>query len=191
MKQSKSNTMAIGAAAQRKAGVRADRSLSSHYHIEARDPQGSLKWTDDFDNLVTNEGLDDSLTQHLKGSNYSAAWYVGLLSATPTFIAGNTMGTHAGWTEVVAYDEAVRQTLTLGAVSGQSVSNTASPAVFTISTNGTDIGGAFVALHSAKAADSGYNTGVLYGGGAFTAGNKSLDDGDTLTVTITMTAAAA
>ena len=98
------------------------------------------------------------------------------------------MGTHAGWTEVVAYDELVRQTLTLGTASAGSISNTAAKAVFTISANGTDIGGAFVSTGSAKATDSGYNTGVLYGAGAFTAGNKSLDDGDTLTVTITLTA---
>ena len=185
------NGMAIGASAKRGAGMRAGRNLSTHYHVVARDPQGSIKWEDQFDNIVVDAGLDDSLAKHLKGSSYTAAWYVGLMSATPSVDHEDTMASHAGWTEVVAYDELVRQDLTLGSVSGKSVDNSGSPAIFTISTNGTDIGGAFVSDGSAKATDSGYNTGILYGGGAFTAGNKSLDDGDTLTVTVTFTAAAA
>jgi len=183
--------MTVSATAQRGAAISAGKGLKTHYVCEARDPQGRLKWVDEFDNIVVTAGLTDSLDKHFKGSSYNAAWYVGLLSATPTVDAGDTMGTHAGWTEVVAYDELVRQTLTLGTASAGSISNTAAKAVFTISTDSTDIGGAFVSTGSAKATDSGYNTGVLYGAGAFTAGNKSLDDGDTLTVTITLTATAA
>lgn len=183
--------MTVSASAQRGAAIGVGKGLHTHYSVEAYDPQGQLKWRDEFDNIVVTAGLNDSLDKHFKGSNYSAAWYVGLLSATPTVNAADTMASHAGWTEVAAYDEAVRQTLTLGSVSGGSVSNAAAKAVFTISTDSTDIGGAFVSNGSAKATDSGYNTGVLYGAGAFTAGNKSLDDGDTLTVTITLTAAAA
>ena len=86
------------------------------------------------------------LTNISRASNYSAAWYVGLTSATPTVVAGNTMATHAGWTEVTAYDEATRPALTLGSVAAGSVDNSASKARFTISTNGTAIGGAFVDL---------------------------------------------
>ncbi|GAG46997.1 unnamed protein product, partial [marine sediment metagenome] len=36
----------------------------------------------------------------------------GLTDGTPTPAAGDTMASHGGWTEVVAYDEGVRQTLT-------------------------------------------------------------------------------
>ncbi len=162
------------------------RMLSTHYHVVARDKFGNVKWADDFDNLVVNVGLDDSLDKHLKGSTYTAAWYVGLTDGTPTADADDTMASHAGWTEVTAYDEAARQALTLGSVSSQSVDNSASPAVFTISTNNTVIGGAFIVSNSTK----GGTTGVLYGIGAFSAGDKTLDDGDTLTVTATLTAAA-
>jgi hypothetical protein len=177
--------MSAGAAAG--AGVRAAKQLENRWHVECHDKDGLLKWVEEFDNLVTTAGLNDSLDKHLKGSNYTAAWYVGLTSATPTVAAGDTMASHAGWTEVAAYDEAVRQTLTLGSVAAGSVDNTASKAVFTISTNGTAVGGAFVASVSTKSD----NTGTLYGGGAFTGGNKTLSDGDTLTVTVTLTAAAA
>ena len=191
MNQDIKTDMTVGATAQRGAAIGAGKGLHTHYCVAAHGPQGNLLWTDEFDNIVVTAGLNDSLDKHFKGSNYTAAWYVGLLSATPTVDPTDTMASHAGWTEVAAYDELVRQTLTLGAVAGGSVSNTAAKAVFTISTNGTDMGGAFISDGSAKATDSGYNTGVLYGAGAFTAGNKSLDDGDTLTVTITLTATAA
>jgi len=166
--------------------IEAAKVLSTHYHVVARDPQGNVKWTDDFDNLVVNAGLDDSLDKHLKGSAYTAAWYMGLADGTPTFAAGDTEASHAGWTEVEAYDEAVRQTLTFGAVSGQSVDNSGSPEVFTISTNDTTIGGAFLSTTDTM----GGSVDTLYGGGAFTAGDKTLDDGDTLTITVTCTAAA-
>jgi len=145
-----------------------------------------LKFQDLGYNLVVDVGLDDILSKYYKGSNYTAIHYCGLVSATPTIIAGNTMAVHAGWTEVVAYDELVRQTVTWGSVSGQSVNNSASKAVFTISTNDTDIGGGFVTTDNVKSATD----GILVGAAAFTAGNKSLDDNDTLSVTVTATSAA-
>ena len=159
---------------------------STHYDIECRDKFGNLKWIDEIDNLVVTAGLNDSLDKHLKGSTYTAAWYVGLTDGTPTVAAGDTMASHAGWTEVVAYDEAVRQALTLGSVAAGSVDNSASKAVFTCSTDATTIGGAFIASVSTKEGA----TGVLYGAGAFTGGDKTIGDGDTLTITVTCTAAA-
>lgn len=161
--------------------------LTSIYHFQCFDKDGNLKWEDTNSNTVVNEGLDDVLDKYLKGSAYTAAFYVGLTDGTPTVAAGDTMSSHAGWAEVTAYDEAVRQTLTLGTVSSQSVDNSASKATFTISTNSTTVGGAFVTTNSTK----GGSTGTLYGAAALSAGDKSLDDGDTLQVTVTLTAASA
>jgi hypothetical protein len=177
----------FGASVQRGAGVKAGKKLENRWHVEAKGPDGVTKWVDEFDNIVVTDGLNDSLTKHLKGSSYTAAWYVGLTDGTPTVDPTDVMNSHAGWVEVEAYDEAVRQTLTLGTASAGSISNTASKAVFTISADSTTVGGAFVTSVSTK----GGTTGVLYGAGAFTAGDKSLDDNDTLTVTVTLTAAAA
>jgi hypothetical protein len=160
--------------------------LSTHYEVECRDRFGNLKWTDTFENLVVTEGLNDALDKHFKASTYTSAWYVGITAGTPTFAAADVMNSHSGWTEVTAYDEANRQTLTLGTISAGSVDNSGSKAVFTISSNGTVIGGAFVTTSNSK----GGTTGILYGGGAFSAGNKTLDDNDTLSVTITLTASA-
>lgn len=147
----------------------------------------AIKWRDAIENIVVNAGLNYALDAALSGGTPITTWYLGLVSATPTIAAGDTMSSHAGWTEVTAYDEAARQTWTDGGVSSQSVSNSGSPASFTISTNGTDVGGAFLASVSTKSG----TTGTLYAAGAFTAGNKSLDDGDTLAVTATFTGAAA
>lgn len=145
------------------------------------------KWADVIDNIVVNAGLNYLLDAGLSGGTQITSWYLSLLSATPTIAAGNTMASHAGWTEVVAYDESTRVAFVDGGVASQTCSNSASPAVFTISTDGTDVGGAFLTSGSAKSGTS----GTLYAAGAFTAGNKSLDDGDTIDVTLTATAAAA
>lgn len=160
--------------------------LGDLFEVECYDKHGNLKWKDTIKNLVVDEGLDDVLDKYLKGSTYTAAHYVGLTDGTPTFAAADDMTTHGGWTEVQLYDEAVRQTAVWGTVSSKSVDNSASKAVFTISTNATTIGGCFLCTNSTK----GGTTGILYGGGAFTAGDKLLDDDDVLNVTVTASAAA-
>jgi len=159
--------------------------ISGTWRFTARDPDGNVKWRDKVPlNIVVNEGLDHLLDVGLSAATQITTWYLGLIDGTPTIAAGDTLGSHAGWAEVTAYDEANRVTWSDGGVSGQSVDNSASPATFTISTNGTTIGGAFLASDNTK----GGTTGTLYAAGAFSAGDKTLDDGDTLDVTATFTA---
>ena len=159
--------------------------LENHYIVECIGPDGKLKWTDEFDNLVTNEGLNDNLDKYLKGSTYTAAFYVGLTDGTPTVNATDTMSSHAGWTEVTDYSESTREALVLGTVASQSVDNSASKASYSINATAT-VGGAFITTVNTK----GGTTGTLYGVGAFSGGDKSVDNGDTLNVTVTCTAAA-
>jgi hypothetical protein len=166
-------------------GLRAIVKFRNTYVFECRDKFGNLKWREEVHNLVTTEGLNDALTQHLKGSNYTAAWFVGLYGGTGTLNAADVMSSHAGWTEVVAYSETYRQTLTLGTASAGSISNTASKAVFTMNGAYTAKGGFVVAEHTKSG-----TTGVLYGEAAFSA-DRSGDTGDTITVTVTLTAASA
>lgn len=160
--------------------------LADHFEVECFDRHGNLKWRDTIDNLVVNIGLDDVLDKYLKGSTYSAAHFVGLTDSTPTPAASDTMASHTGWAEVVAYAEADRQTATWGTVSSQSVDNSASKAVFTINADATVIGGCFICTDPAKSGTS----GTLYGIGAFTAGDKTLDASDVLNVTVTANASA-
>lgn len=157
--------------------------LRNFYKVECFDSKGKLKWVEEVENIIVNEGLDEILDKFYKGSSYTAAHYVGLTDGTPTIAAGDTMSSHAGWAEVVAYSESNRQTLTLGAVSSQSVDNSASKASYSI--NGTaTIGGLFLTTNNTKSG----TTGILIGAVAFTGGDKSVANGDTLNVTVTLTA---
>ncbi len=161
--------------------------VNHHFHIEAFDSAGKLKWTEDFDNLVVNEGLDDYLEQYYNGSAYTAVHFVGLTDGTPTFAAADTMSSHAGWVEVVEYqaDEgspsaSVRPAYVPAAAASQSLSNIASKAVFNI-VSGMTVGGAFLTTASDKSGTS----GTLVGGNVFTLGDRVLANGDTLNVTVT------
>lgn len=161
--------------------------LENVYLFEAFDKDGNLKWVEEVPNTVVNEGLNDLLDKYLKGSSYTAAWYVGLInnSGFSAIAAGDTAASHAGWTELTGYSESVRQTLTLGSVASQSVDNSASKASFSINATVT-INGAFVISNSTKSGTS----GVLYGAASFSS-PRSLVSGDTLNVTVTLTAASA
>lgn len=172
------------AAALAGAGLIAGLSLKSTYEFEAYDKDGNLKWKERVDNIVVNVGLDDVLDKYFKGSTYTASHFVGIKnSGSPA--AGDTMASHAGWTENVTYSQGTRPALTLGSVSGQSVNNSASRATYSI--NGTTtINGAFVTTNSTKSG----TTGILYGVADFSV-SRSLANGDTLYVTITLTAASA
>lgn len=150
------------------------------YYIDCYDKNGNLKWTDKVENLVVDAGINDELDKYFKGSSYTAAFYLGITGASPNFQASDTMASHSGWTEVTAYDETGRPSITWGAVSDKSIDNNSSPAMFTINANNTTIGGAFIVTDSTK----GGTSGVLYGGGAFNEGNKTLGTGDTLMVRI-------
>lgn len=155
---------------------------STHYELECFDSQGNLKWREEFDNLVTTVGLNDSLDKHFKASAYTALWYVGLTSGS-TFAASDTQSSHPGWTEFTGYSNATRPVLTLGSVAAGSVDNSASKAVFTINGSG-NVFGAFITSGSAINGTA----GILYGEGVFSAGTRQVLSGDSLSVTATLTA---
>jgi len=184
MKTEISNNVSFGAEVIKKTSIENTLAVKNIYHFEAFDKDGKLKWEETVENIVTNAGLNDILDKYLKGSAYTAAWYVLLTDGTPTVNAADTLASHAGWTEVTAYT-GDRKALTLGSVASQSVDNSASKASFAINADSTTIGGAGICT-----AETG-TSGVLYSVAAFTAADKSLDNGDTLNVTVTCTAASA
>ena len=160
------------------------------YKIQCHDAQGNLKWEASAPNLVVNEGLQDMNAKYFTGSAYTAAWYLGLYGAgaSNTPAAGDTMSSHAGWTEVTDYSQATRPACTFGTPTTANPSvatNSASPATFSI--NGTTVvGGAFLTSDNTK----GGSTGVLYSAADFSApGDRSVVSGDTLSVTYTLSLA--
>lgn len=166
--------------------------MSSVYEFEAIASDGTPRWRETVKNVVVNEGLDALLDKTFKGSSYTAAWYCGLID-NANFTAINnddtaariTTGTPShpttnNWKESTAYSNANRPTLTLGSVSSQSVSNTASKCAFSINATAT-INGAFTVSTNTK----GGTSGTLYSATSFS-GTRSVINGDTLNVTITL-----
>lgn len=183
--------------------------LCNVYTVECRDIDGNLKWVDTVHNAVTNEGLDYIMDVAFYGATTTGTdqfventdWRIGLVAINPTdptytdtaaAIATSVMGV----SEYTTYDEANRPLLNLdaaAAASGGTVTNNNSGAVatFTISSPGTDVGGCFIVAGTNSQTKGSNVTGVLYGAGAFTGGNKAVDTGDTLNVTVNLTAASA
>lgn len=182
MQQEVSNGLRVGAGADARALAGLGLIPKTVHHFECFDADGNLKWTETVENLTTNVGLNEMLTQFWKGSAYSASFFVGLKLAG-TIAAGDTMGSHGGWTESAAYSNATRPALTLGTVASQSVDNSASKAVFNINATAT-IAGAFVTTNSTVSG----TTGILIGASDFAA-SRSVQNLDTLNVTVTLTAA--
>jgi hypothetical protein len=150
------------------------------YTVTCVGPDGVEKWSDTCHNLVVNEGLQYMNQTFFKGSGYTAVWYLGLVTGPgsgTTYAAGDTLASHAGWTENTDYTGS-RKTVTFGTATTADpsvISNSASPSAFSITGTAT-IAGAFLASTTD-------NSGVLFSAGDFTGGDKSVASGDTLNVT--------
>lgn len=136
------------------------------------------KWQDEFRNLVTTGGKNDALDKYFAGSGYTAAWYLLLIGSTgySALNAADTMASHAGWTESVAYSNASRPTLAFAAASGGSKATSAA-ASFTINATDTIKGAATTTVNTKSG-----TTGILYSAGLFTGGDRAVANGDTLQV---------
>lgn len=139
--------------------------------FELRNERGVLvAASEDTFNLIVNEGL-----QYIGDSGLGATIYMGLLGTAPTVAAGNTMASHAGWTEVHSiYSEANRPTWSKSRTN-QTWSNSAAKARFTFTGSGT-VGGLFLATNNTKNG----TTGTLLAGKAFSGGDLSVANGYTL-----------
>lgn len=156
------------------------------FTVTCYDKDGNFKWEEKTPNLVVNVGLQDMNTKYFTGSGYTATWYLGLYGAAATNnpAAGDTMASHAGWTEVTAYSQATRPQAVFGTATTADpsvISNALSVAVFSI--NGTTtVGGAFLTSNNTK----GGTTGILFSAADFQApGDRSVISGDTINVTYT------
>lgn len=154
------------------------------FTVQCFDKDGNLKWEESAHNLVVNEGLQKMNTEFFKGSGYTAAWYLGLVTgpgAGNTYAAGNTLSTHAGWTEDTNYS-GNRKAVTFGTASTADpsvISNTASPSVFNM--NGTTtVAGAFLTNVNTG------TSGILFSVANFQSpGDRAVVSGDSLSVTYT------
>lgn len=158
--------------------------IHGHWRWVGRYPDGSIRFVDESENLVVDEALDDLLDAFWRNQTQPTAWYLGCTTGSPTPAAGDTMSSHAGWTEQQNYDETPRQTWSPGAASSKSISN-GTPITLTSSTSGPHtFGGGFLTSNSTK----GGTTGVLSNVDVFSGGNKALATSETIDVTVTISA---
>mgnify|MGYP007049616468 CR=1 FL=1 len=160
------------------------------FHVQCLDKDGNLKWETTEHNLVVNEGLQNMNTQYFKGSTYTASFFLGLITGPgsgTTFAAADTLASKA-WTEYTDYSGS-RKAVTFGTATTADpsvISNSASPASFTISGAGGTVAGAFLCTVSSG------TSGVLFSESDFQApGDRIVVAGDTLNVTYTFSLDAA
>jgi hypothetical protein len=183
------DVVSSGLTCNTKAGEAAQ--ATGKYYVECHDKDGNLKWTAESKNLVVNAGLAYMAGSALTSVTQITSWYIGLYGAgaSNTPAAADTMSSHAGWTEVVAYSNGTRVAATFVTATTANpsvVTNSASPATFNI--NGTTtVGGAFLTSGSAKSG----TTGTLFSAADFgSPGDRSVVNSDTLSVTYTFSLAA-
>ena len=161
------------------------------YTVQCFDKDGNLKWEDTSHNLVVNEGLKDMNDKYFTGSAYTADWYVGLITGPGSgtaFSASDTLASHGGWVEYADYSGS-RKAAVFAAASladPSVITNSASPASFSITGAGGVVAGAFLASVSSG------SSGVLFSESDFQSpGDRTVVSGDTLNVTYTFSLDAA
>jgi hypothetical protein len=161
------------------------------FTIQCFDKDGKLKWEEKNPNLVVNEGLQDMNDKYFSGSSYTAAWYLGLITgpgASTTIAAGDTLASHAGWTEYSDYT-GNRKAVTFGGASladPSVIDNSGAPNAFVITAPGGTVAGAFL---TDVATGTG---GILFSASDFQSpGDRAVVAGDTLNVTYTFSLDAA
>ena len=167
----------------RNSGSAEEIQVSGHYSVECVRADGTMRWKETIQNLVTKVGANLVLDTVLAGTGYTATWYLGLVSGAtaPSYSVNDSAASHPGWVESTAYSNPGRPAPSWGAASAGSKASTA----VTFNINGyADLAGCFLINHATK----GGTSGVLYSCGSFVGGNKSVAPGDTLNVTYTATA---
>lgn len=157
------------------------------FKVDCYGADGILKWSETCHNIVTDEGLDDILEQYFKGSSYTALWHAVPIDVITAPAAANTyVNTMSDANlEFIGYSEGNRQVWTPGTVTSQSVDNSASKAVYSITATATIYGAAMVDLVT-KGNNAASN--IMYCRADF-ASSRAVVNTDTLEITYTVTSA--
>ena len=159
------------------------------WDFECFDKNGNLKWQElQRPNIITTQGLNSLLDIYLRNQTQIAAWYIGPVETDTTAAITQTYAVPV-FTEWDGYTEAARQAFTGAAASGGVMTNVASKAMFTASEDKTLYGAALFGGGTDPTVIS--NTaggGVLFCYSKFSSA-KSVENGDTFKVTLTVTIA--
>ena len=170
--------------------------VEGYWHVECRDKDGNLKWTEGFPNLVVAVGKQLMLDTLLKGSSYSVTGpYLGLTNASLTPAATDVMSTIVPSKEFTNYTvggSAVRGTAVFasststGSTPSNVTSSTATAITYTITGAGGTVYGCFLVLGSGASSTQSNTGGTLYSEGNFSVA-KTTTAGDTVSVTYSTT----
>jgi hypothetical protein len=172
--------------------------IEGYYHVECRDKDGNFKWEESFPNLVNAIGKELLLNTLLRtsGTYTTVGPFLGLINSSPTFLAADTMTSHAGWTEFIDYTVSaspVRGTAVFAASTSAGLSpanitsSLATAITYTITGAGGTVAGCFLVTGAGAISTQSSTAGTLYSAGAF-AVPKITTAGDTVAVTYTTTA---
>ena len=169
----------LGATALLGGSVGEQLSVTGSYEVKCLDADGNTKWEDSIKNLVVTVGKANLLNVYMASGTQTTTWYLGLVDNArfTAYAAADTMSSHAGWAESVAYSNATRPQGVFTATATASIATAAT--TFTINATAT-IAGAFLTTGSAKSG----TTGTLYSAGSF-ATSRAVISGDSLLVTYT------
>ena len=174
--------------------------VEGFYHVECRDKEGNLKWTEEFPNLVVAVGKQLLLDTLLRtsGTYTTVGPFLGLTKVSLTPAATDTMTTlvttnAAEFTNYTVGGSAVRGTAVFGAAtsSGSTPSNvttsSATAVTYTITGAGGTVYGCFLVTGSGAVSTQSSTAGTLYSEGNFSTA-KVTTAGDTVSVTYSTTA---
>lgn len=152
------------------------------WRAQCRDKDGNLVWTRTIENLVTTQGLNALLDTLFDASGYTASWFAGLVSDSDfsAYAAGDTLASHAGWTEFTDYT-GNRKAITWGAAAAGVIASS-SIGTFTADDTGT-VKGLFV-----TSAETG-TSGILFAEGNFDEGDAPVASGYVITCSYELTIA--
>lgn len=149
--------------------------------VQCFDKDGNLKWEEEVFNGITDVGIAYLLDAGFNGGSQDTTHYIGLVdnAGFSAFADADTMSSHAGWSESVAYSEGTRVAWNPDAAATRAVTNSVT-VDFTMSGSAT-IKGIFVSSNSTKSG----TTGTLWATAAFSS-NASVVASDVLKVTYTV-----
>jgi hypothetical protein len=180
--------MSCDAIVTRAAALREWAEAHGSWAVECRGPDGELKWTDHFPNVVCTEGKNLAFDTFLAGSGYTITGpFVGLISSVSyTAVAAGDTGAQIngtnGWKEAGGANAPTysgnRPTPTWSAASGGAKAFSVA-VTFSITSTGT-LKGLFLLYGSASTHTIDDAHGTLWSAGLFSGGDKAVGSGDTV-----------
>lgn len=157
--------------------------LKGKYTVKCFRADGSEAWVDECENSITYSGINYLLGTALHGDTQSTTWYVGLVNATGfTAFAPSTdtMASHSGWTAATNFSQTALPAWGPNDSANQAIGNTTA-VVFSMNAAGSIKG-----IYLTSNATLGASTGTLFSEAAFAGGTQTVNSGDTLQVTYTV-----